>query len=49
MDQFTTNSSFKVSENLCLTLYKSGGTGKCIQFGEEWLTPTAFETKSGSK
>lgn len=31
------------------TKFKSGGSGKCIQFGEVWLTPNAFETKSGSR
>ena len=32
MNQFTTNSSFQVSENLCLTLYIRGCTVKEIEY-----------------
>ena len=29
--------------------FVSGGKGKSIQLGEEWLTPNEFEKRSGSK
>merc|ERR1719382_95745 len=29
--------------------YESGSKGKCIQLGEEWLTPNEFEDRAGSK
>ena len=29
--------------------FVSGGIGKCIQLGEEWLTPNEFEKRSGSR
>lgn len=29
--------------------YESGSKGKCIQLGDEWLTPNEFEDRSGSK
>ena len=29
--------------------FASGGIGESIQFGEEWLTPTKFEQRAGSK
>ena len=31
------------------TKYESGSKGKCIQLGEEWLTPNEFEDRAGSK
>ena len=31
------------------TKYESGGKGKCILFEDEWVTPTEFETRAGSK
>ena len=29
--------------------YESGSKGKCIQLGDEWLTPNEFEDRAGSK
>ena len=29
--------------------YESGSKGKCIQLGDEWLTPNEFEERAGSK
>uniref|UniRef100_A0A0K2UHN6 Deformed epidermal autoregulatory factor 1 homolog [Acyrthosiphon pisum] n=1 Tax=Lepeophtheirus salmonis TaxID=72036 RepID=A0A0K2UHN6_LEPSM len=29
--------------------YESGSRGKCIQLGDEWLTPNEFEDRAGSK
>ena len=29
--------------------FASGGIGKCIQLGEEWLTPNEFEIRAGSR
>ena len=29
--------------------YESGSKGKCIQLGEEWLTPNEFEDRAGCK
>ena len=29
--------------------YESGSKGKCIQMGDEWLTPNEFEERAGSK
>jgi hypothetical protein len=38
-----------ISAYLYVGKYESGSKGKCIQLGEEWLTPNEFEEKSGSK
>jgi hypothetical protein len=29
--------------------YETGSKGKCIQLGDEWLTPNEFEERAGSK
>merc|ERR1719266_3001532 len=29
--------------------YETGSKGKCIQLGDEWLTPNEFEDRAGSK
>lgn len=34
---------------LVASKYESGSKGKCIQLGDEWLTPNEFEDRAGSK
>ena len=44
--------SVKCKELLAImdtTQFISGSIGKCIQLGEEWLTPNEFEKRSGSR
>ena len=31
------------------TKFESGGVGKCIKLGEEWITPNEFEKRSNCR
>ena len=42
-------SSKKLLAIMDTTKFKSGGKGKCIQLGKEWLTPNEFERRSGAR
>ena len=42
-------SSKKLLAIMDTTKFKSGGKGKCIQLGKEWLTPNEFERQSGAR
>ena len=42
-------SSKKMLAIMDTTKFKSGGKGKCIQLGKEWLTPSEFERQSGAR
>ena len=33
---------------LCTDKFASGPIGKCIQIGQDWLTPEEFELRAGS-
>ena len=37
-----------ISAEMYTAMYKSGGQGRCIKLGQEWLTPNEFERHAGA-
>ena len=49
LPKIVTVSCMELLAKMDTSKFSSGSKGKCIQFGEDWLTPNEFQEISGSK